>query len=486
MPLTNNTTALKNRDKKGLYLLLSCGLIGIIIALTFDNFLIAYIIALIPITTIFILYLLEYPNILLFTIFTINYFIIGINRYISIPGMSVIFDILFILLLTILFIHSALHRNIEWKYANNILTISTTIWALYCLLEIANPSGMFKTWALSRSLIFNGLIITILTSVLFTKYKMIKTFIFLLALFTLLAITKAIIQKFIGFDHYEQIWLKQEGGLTHLIASGTRYFSFYSDAGNFGSNMGFAGIIFCIIPFYINKKVLKFFYFTVGLLAIYAMFLSGTRGAIIVPLSGIILFIIISKNLKAIISGGILLISIYIFFAFTYIGQSNSMIRRMRSSFHPTEDASFNVRLNNQKRLAEYMKNKPFGEGLGLSGGANKKHSVRFTTSIPTDSWYVKIWVETGVIGLIIYIGGLIITVIRCAWIIMFQIKNKKLKGILSALLSGIFGLMVSAYGNQFWGQYPTLIIAFMGLSIIIKGRYFDKELNSSELITNN
>lgn len=59
-----------------------------------------------------------------------------------------------------------------------------------------------------------------------------------------------------------------------------------------------------------------------------------------------------------------------------------------------------------KKKLATYLKYKPFGEGLGLSGdGLGVKISTRFTTSIPTDSWYVKIWVETGIVGLILYLS---------------------------------------------------------------------------------
>ena len=61
-------------------------------------------------------------------------------------------------------------------------------------------------------------------------------------------------------------------------------------------------------------------------------------------------------------------ICIYVFFAFTYVGESNYMIRRMRTAFRPNKDASYLVRKQNQKKLAEYLRNRPFGEGLGLGG----------------------------------------------------------------------------------------------------------------------
>ena len=44
------------------------------------------------------------------------------------------------------------------------------------------------------------------------------------------------------------------------------------------------------------------------------------------------------------------------------------MIRRMRTAFRPNKDASYLVRKQNQKKLAEYLRNKPFGEGSAWAG----------------------------------------------------------------------------------------------------------------------
>ena len=459
------------------------GLAGIILSSSFGSFILTVAIIFIPLIIIFILSFLEYPPILLYTTFILNYLIMGIGRYINLEGISAVMDTILVSQLILIWIHSALKQDIPWKNGLNILTIVTFIWMIYCIIELANPTGMLEAWVLSRGLIFNGLIISLISTLLITRIKQVKIIILLYSILTLLAVGKAIMQKTIGFDSFEQAWLAGGGALTHIIGSGTRYFSFFTDAGNFGSNMGCAGVVFGIIAFITPQKVSKIYYAIISLLSIYAMFLSGTRGAMIVPLGGLALYIIISKNYKAIFIGGFLLVFIYIFFAYTYIGQNNPQIRRMRTSFRPTEDASFNVRRENQKRLAEYLKYKPIGEGLGLSGVENKKVSIRFTTNIPHDSWYVKIWVETGIIGLILYLGGLLIVIFKCMWIIMFKIKSKELKGIYSGLLCGIFGMMLSAYGNAFWGQYPTMIIAFVGLSMILNGEYVEQQINNKNLI---
>ena len=62
-------------------------------------------------------------------------------------------------------------------------------------------------------------------------------------------------QKFIGFDRGEQLWLNRGGALTHLIGSGTRYFSFFTDAGNFGSNMGCTSVILLLLPAILNPNL---------------------------------------------------------------------------------------------------------------------------------------------------------------------------------------------------------------------------------------
>lgn len=458
------------------YLILFSGLAGIVLFAVTRNLILLGAIVLLPFIFVTLIQMVKHPIVLFYLIFIFNYFLLGIARYTDISGVSFFMDILMATLLVLVLIHSSLFNTIDWKPAINLLTIGSFIWMIYCILEVINPSSYFSAWILSRGLIINGFLISLLVSLLCTQYKTIRILFFLLSVFTLMAILKAIIQKYVGFDIYETKWLNEGSGKTHLLMSGTRYFSFFTDAGNFGSNMGCAGTIFAIATIYTRNRMLKMYYGFIAIASIYAMFLSGTRGAMIVPLGGLALYAFVSKNIKALIAGSITLFVIYVFFAFTYIGQGNPMIRRMRTAFNPTEDGSFNVRRDNQKQLAAYLKNKPFGEGLGLSGVENQKTSMRFTTSIPHDSFYVKLWVETGIVGFMLHMGILITVMIRCSWILMFKIKDPELKGRLTGLLCGIFGMFLSAYGNAFWGQYPTNIIVYTGLSLILKGEYFDKE----------
>ena len=58
------------------------------------------------------------------------------------------------------------------------------------------------------------------------------------------------------------------------------------------------------------------------------------------------------------------------------------MIRRMRTAFKPTEDASFNVRIENQKIIAHYLKKHPMGAGIG---GISQPQDGRMINTLITE-----------------------------------------------------------------------------------------------------
>lgn len=393
-------------------------------------------------------------------------------------NVSAILEVALIYFFVCMLFHAFTSRDLNWKRAVNAMTIGYAVWFLFCFMEVLNPRGLTEAWINTRGFYPSTLLFTIFCSVLLSKYKLIKVLIMALAVFTIIAFIKIMIQKYIGFDQYEITWLYASGSYTtHLLSTGIRYFSIFSDAGNSGSNMGNITIVYAIIAFNTPGKKLRFFYLLISILGLIGMFMSGTRGAMIVPLGGLVLFCLIIKNIKLTLTGGLLGIIIYTFFAFTYIGEGNQFIRRMRTAFRPGDDASFNVRLENQKLIAEYLKDKPFGEGMGLAGVEAQKYGERYITMIPVDSYYVKIWVQTGIVGLIIHIAILLTMLLWGCYLVMFRVKDKQLKMMLTAMLCGLFGLMLSAYGNQFFSQPNTQFILFTFMAFILNGPYMDRQL---------
>ena len=208
-----------------------------------------------------------------------------------------------------------------------------------------------------------------------------------------------------GLDSAEQFWIDTIGGVTHVILGRLRIFSFYSDAGQFGAAQAAGGVVGLLMATVVKGKRKRIFFLIMGVMGLWGMMLSGTRGAMIVPMIGGIVYIILQKNLRIIIVGGIFMAFVYVFFAHTYIGDSNYQVARMRTAFRPTTDASYIVRLETRIILGEYLKDKPIGGGIGSAGNWGQRFSPQgFLAQVATDSWYVQIWAETGIVGLFLHL----------------------------------------------------------------------------------
>jgi len=171
-------------------------------------------------------------------------------------------------------------------------------------------------------------------------------------LLSIIGTLKGMMQIFFGVDSFEQAWLDAGNASTHIIFGKLRVFSFYSDAGQFGAAQGHAGVVFLILALSEKRsKKLKTLYFIASILGFYGLMISGTRGAMAVPVMGFAIYLILKKNMKVMLIGVVLGLSVIVFFKFTTIAQENCTIRRMRTAFNPTEDASYLVRRSNQKKL---------------------------------------------------------------------------------------------------------------------------------------
>ena len=181
------------------------------------------------------------------------------------------------------------------------------------------------------------------------------------------------------------------------------------------------------------------------------------------------------KNIRVLSIGISILVVVFIFFAYTSIGQGNDQIRRMRTAFDPNY-ASFQVRLDNQKILKGYLASRPFGGGIGHGGVKAQKYLPNaFLSQVATDSWYVLIWVEQGIVGLLIHLFILFYVIGVASFRIMFRIRDPILKMKMAALASGMFGVMVASYGNAVLGGMPTGMLIYTSMALLMNTEVLDK-----------
>lgn len=469
------------------YLLFALGLGAITFALITQKPLIAAAISALPVVILIFLYGSRAPRFGYFLYATYSYFFTAIMRYSRQEGLSVVLDVLLVyMLITILFSVARKEGTFKLSNAINILTIGYIPWMLFIMLQLTNPGIREEGVTLAiRSWILGTFVLYFLSSLLADSPKVLKRGLVLFGIFTLIAFLKLMYQKFRWFDAAETEWLMNNSWYTHLLSTGIRYFSIFSDAGNFGAHMGMISIVYSIIGFQTRSKPWALFYIAVSIMGIVGLLLSGTRGAIIIPLGGLALYTLLCKSLKIMLTSVVIGSILFSFFSFTDIADDNAIVRRMRTAFRPADDASFNVRVENKKLIAEYLRNHPLG--VGLERGVprvtrSQEGEFLRQDTIPPDSYYVKIWMQNGLFGLILYLAIYTAVLLRCCYIVMFRIRNRELFHILAALICGVFGVWINGYVGEGMGQPPTNFVIVACLAFVLNGPYIDKQISSTNI----
>lgn len=431
--------------------------------------------------SIYLYILFKNPIVGFYTAIGLNFVLLGIGRYVQ--GLPLGFGIDGILVLTFLALFfSKFKERINWSPANKDITLFAAIWLGYCILQIVNPEAQsISAWISGRGIGFYFFLFIVLTFMLIDTNKKLDGLLYIWGVFSIIATLKGMMQLFIGVDSAEQAWLNAGGAETHVLFGKLRVFSFFSDAGQFGANQGYSGVV-AIIYSMTKKGLPKVFFLTVGVLGLYGMIISGTRGAISVPLIGFMTFFILRKNLRILSVGMLIIVCLFVFFKYTTIGQGNDQIRRMRGAFDPN-NKSLQVRLDNQKILKGYLASRPFGGGIGHAGDKAQRFLPNaFLSHVATDSWYVLIWAELGIIGLVFHLFILFYVIGRATYKVMFKIRDPITKLKIGALISGMAGVMVASYGNAVFGGMPTALLIYASMAIMSNPETFETNIEDKDV----
>ena len=436
-----------------------------------------------PVLIILVYSLFKWRMAAFWALIVINYFIQ--MKDVPIPGgipISLVNEMIEIVLIAIALIDA--RQKPHFEKCINVMLFAIIMWCSFCTLQVLNNTcdlGInFASWFTGARLMAFQLIWTLLVfSIYISSPKILLNYLRLWAALSLFSAYWTWKQKNIGFTPIENAWLYYgPGQVTHLLNGGTliRYFSTFSDAANYGCNAAASSVTFVIIAITSKIKWEKLFFAIVSVCVIWGMFQSGTRTAIFCMAAGFMVYVILSKSFKIAIPFGIFFSFIMIFLVFTNIGNGNQQIRRMRSAFDKS-DASANVRDINKAAIKKYLKDAPWGLGIGSTQAnipANNKY--RKLSDIPPDSEYVYIWVHTGIIGVSFFIICMLTMWIGACWIVMFKLHSPSLIGIGGGLCCSFIAIQLGAYANQILYQFPNGLTFFGALAIVYILPYIEKE----------
>jgi len=414
-----------------------------------------------------------------FVLFIVYCFLVTLlNRHLrSIPFGLGTEALLLLTWLAVIFHQSA---EFKWHRLQNDLCWLTLAWFVITVLELLNPADASAVgWFYEmRGIALYWFLTVPLASLLFYRVRDLRLFLVLIICFSVLGALYGIKQNVFGVDAMEQLWLDEGARTTHLIWGRLRVFSFFTEAAQFGASQAHIALLCLILalgPYRWWKRLLLA---VAALLLLYGMLISGTRGALFVLAVGSFIYLILSKQTKVLVLGTMLAVGAFGFLKYTAIGNSSADIARLRTSLDP-QDPSFQIRLINQATLRKYLATRPFGGGVGVSGTwGTKYNSDKFLSTIPPDSYYVKIWVEYGIVGFLIWFGIMLYILGKCCGIV-WNIRDPKLRQQLMALTAGFGGVLVCSYGNEVMNQMPSAMIVYISWVFIFLGPELDTPILS-------
>ena len=437
------------------------------------------VICLSPLLVLFVMASFHYRMFVFWLLITINYFIQMKDLSLPFP-MSLPNEMLEILLIVLAIIDV---KNTHWERLGNVMLITLIVWCGFIMLEVLNDTcdigidiGSWYTGA--RMMAFQLLYAFIVFSIYIDKPNILIKYLYIWGAFALFAVFWVWKQQTYGFTHAEDVWLHTRASNTHILQAGTliRYFSIYSDAASYGIGIAATAVAFIIFGITAKIKKYKYFFLVVGIACAWGMFPSGTRTAIACLLAGFIVYIFLSKSFKIAIPFTILFSIFAFILVFTTIGNGNQQIRRMRSAFDKS-DASANVRTINQQAMKKYMKDAPWGIGVGIDRDnvpANNKFA--FMSTVPPDSEYVFIWIHTGVIGITLFLICTFFMIVGACWIVFFILKSPSLRGIGAGFCCAMVAMQLGGYGNGVLTQFPNGLVFYGGLSLVYVLPWIEKD----------
>lgn len=409
----------------------------------------------------------------------LQFFILSLAKlFPDIPyGLS--FDIVTVALLFGLFLKFVNGENLP--LARNPVAYLLLIWVAYAVLQVVNPFAASRmAWVYT---IRSYALIMLIYFVFLYAVKDVRFLWVILGIWmgaALLGALYGLQQHFFGLRGFEFTWLmaRPDRFARHNQWDMIRKWSFFSGAMVYGILMAISGLTAFLLSRVVQRRWLKLLLLASAGIMIWGMFPSGTRSAYFVLGIGLAFYAIMKLDIKTIIISFLLFLTgLFLVFMPT----QNSSIRAFQTAFLLEEDASFNVRESNWEMVQPYVRSNPIGVGMGSTGVWGQRFSPHtIWADFPPDSGFVRVAVEMGWIGLVIFVTLLGLAV-KTGIESYFRIKNEQLKEIYLTLLSVLIAFIALNYPQEAITTPPFIFIFLFILAMVHVIPQLDRNLTKQQ-----
>jgi len=407
-----------------------------------------------------------YPEFGIITLITTSFFINFSSRFLPEPTpIGLVMDALTYLLILGFFVRQKREKN--WKFFDNPITYFILVWIGYNFFEIINPSSpSVLEWVFTVRTV--GVIMLMYFVFLFhiRSKESIRRLIKLWIVLAFIGGVSGFQQEHFGLLPFEHSWLYRFPERFKLLFIGghLRKWGIFSDPVVYAYNMVAAALL--CIALLLNKANAGRKWLLVFLIAFFfaVMLYSGTRASYVIIPAAMVMLAILNFNRQVLIS---VCIAGFVLAVLIFMPTSNATLARFQSAFKPSKDASFEERAKNQARIKPYILSHPIGGGLGSVGVWGARFAPNsYLAKFPPDSGYVRVAVEMGWIGLLIFcIFNFVILYKGISY--FYLIKDPELKTYCLAMILIIFAFDIGNYPQQAIVQYPSNILFYLAMALL-------------------
>jgi putative inorganic carbon (hco3(-)) transporter len=363
----------------------------------------------------------------------------------------------------------------DWSFAKDPISTLLLFWIYFNVFQVLNPSQESKmAWLFTvRSLAILNLLYFI-ACYAFNSFKRIQQMLNLIVGLATVVAIYGLKQEFMGFSAAEKAWIYQDPERFQLFFQWGRMrtFSLFNDAMTFGIMMAYMGL-FCLIYATAPMRVLyRGMLLLAALLMFWSSIYTGTRTCFALIPMGFAFYAVMTLRKEVLVGFGVFLVlgAVLVIKG----GNSNAVLFRVKSAFEPSEDASVQIRYFNQKRIRPFIYSHPIGYGPGSTGlWARRFTPDSFLAKFAHDSYYVRLAVEEGWIGLGLYMFFLF-TVLQRALYFYLRVRDPMIKTLYLSLMTSLFMLAVANYPQEAIVQLPTSLVSYVFFAAVVRLKDFD------------
>ena len=363
----------------------------------------------------------------------------------------------------------------DWAFAKSPLSYMILLWLYFNVMQVLNPEAQSKlAWLYTvRSVAVQQVVFFIGAYAFKDNRAGIMTILKLIMVMCFASALYGLKQQFFGFSTQETLWMMADEERFQLYHQWNmiRIPSFCYDPTTFGILMVCFAVFCGALVIGATSRKHKILLSIMGMIALWATAYTGTRTAFgLVPV-GAIFFAGLILSKRVLLIGGMLAV---LGVGFVLKSTSSGVIFRIQSAFKPSQDDSMNLRLENQKKIQPYIQSHPIGGGLGSCGFWGKRFNPESELAkFPHDSSFVRMGVELGWIGLILYTLFHYV-VLRTGLYYFIRCRDPFIKSLYAAITTWLFMLAVACYFQEAILQLPMNVIYNVFLAMLVTLKNFD------------